>query len=396
MKKIKVLYGHNFYLQQGGEDTTFSVEVNLLRQNGHDVVEYTENNKSIEKMNLINFVFMTHWSWETYQKLINVIRKERPDIVHFQNTFPLISPSAYDACRDAGVPVVQALQNPRLMCPSANFYRDGKLCQDCLGKTPPWPGIIHGCYRKSRLQTLVVASFLTFHRIKKTWKKKVDFFIISTDFYRQKFIEGGLPADKLLVKPHFIHPDPGTRSEQSQGDYALFVNRLDPEKGVRTLLAAWKNLNDIPLKIIGSGQLENEIIQFRQDNDLSNAIELLGQLPRDEVMKKYKEARFLVWPSEGFYETFGYVAVESFSCGVPVIASRIGVLRDIVTDGVTGLHFNPGDPEDLAIKVRWAWEHPVEMAEMGRNARCEYEEKYTADKNYDMLMEIYQRAIQSK
>jgi len=394
--KIKVLYSHNYYLQPGGEDTTFTSEVSLLRDNGHEVFEYIEHNRRIEKMNRISLALKAHWSRETYHKLTNLISKERPDIAHFQNTFPLISPSAYYACRDAGVPVIQALQNPRLLCPSANFYRAGGLCQDCLGKTPPWHGVIHGCYHGSPLQTMAVASMLSLHRWLKIYETKVDFFIVVMDFYRRKFIEGGLPAAKLLVKPHFIYPDPGSRSDQQQGEYALFVNRLNPEKGIRKLLAAWENLKDIPLKIMGSGQLEGEINQFRQAHVLSTTIEMVGRLSRDELMKGYKDARFFVWPSEGYSETFGYVAVESFSCGVPVIASGIGVAKDIVTDGITGLHFNSGDPDDLAAKVRWAWEHPVEIAEMGRNARREYEEKYTAERNYGLLMEIYQKAILSK
>jgi glycosyltransferase involved in cell wall biosynthesis len=239
----------------------------------------------------------------------------------------------------------------------------------------------------------VVASMLSFHRWIKTWNSKAGFYLVATKFYQRKFIEGGLPAEKVLLKPHFISPDPEPRPEDQHGEYALFIGRLDPEKGVRTLLEAWKTLKAIPLIIRGGGQMECEVSQFIKDNDLSKIIDVIGRLSKEELTEKIKKARFLVWPSEGFYETFGYVAVESFSCGVPVIASRIGVLREIVADGVTGLHFTPGDSQDLAAKVRWAWEHPAEMAEMGRNARREYEAKYTAEKNYGLLMEIYQRAI---
>jgi glycosyltransferase involved in cell wall biosynthesis len=173
----------------------------------------------------------------------------------------------------------------------------------------------------------------------------------------------------------------------------MFIGRLDPEKGVLTLLEAWKTLKDIPLIIRGDGQMENEVNRFIQDNDLSNMIEVTGRLSKEELTNKIKDARFLVWPSEGYFETFGYVAVESFSCRVPVVGSRIGAMSEIVTDGGTGLHFNPGDSQDLASKVQWAWEHPAEMDEMGRNARREFEAKYTAEKNYGMLMNIYQRAI---
>jgi glycosyltransferase involved in cell wall biosynthesis len=154
-------------------------------------------------------------------------------------------------------------------------------------------------------------------------------------------------------------------------------------------------LDTVPLKIRGSGQLENESKQFITENSLSNTIEVVGRLSKEELINLIKGSRFLIWPSEGYYETFGYVAVESFSCGVPVITSHIGVLGEIVKDGTTGLHFNPGDSVDLAAKVRWAWDHPDEMLRMGQNARKEYEEKYTAERNYEMMMAIYQQAIEN-
>lgn len=393
MKKIKVLHVHNYYLQAGGEDTAFSAEVSLLRDHGHEVVEYTDHNSRIETMSKASVAVQTLWSRDSYHKLAGILQRERPDVVHFHNTFPLISPSAYYACHKAGIPVIQSLDNPRLICPSANFFRDGRLCQDCLGKTPPWPGIIHRCYHNSSIHTAVVVSMLSLHRWISTWNSKVGFYLVATEFYKRKFIEGGLPGVKVLVKPHFIYPDPEPRPGDQYGEYALFIGRLDPEKGVRTLFETWKTLKGIPLVIRGGGQMENEVSQFIKDNDLSNFIHVIGRLSKEELTEKIKAARFLVWPSEGYYETFGYVAVESFSCGVPVITSRIGVLSEIVTDGVTGLHFIPGDSQDLAAKVQWAWDHPVEMAEMGRNARREFEAKYTAEKNYGMLMNIYQRAF---
>jgi glycosyltransferase involved in cell wall biosynthesis len=389
----KIIHVHNFYLESGGEDTAFSAEVDLLRRNGQNIIEYLDHNQRIEAMNKVSVAAQTIWSWNSYDKLVKVLRREHPDVVHFHNTFPLISPSAYYACRKTGVPVIQSLDNPRLLCPSANFYRNGQLCQDCLGKTPAWPGIIHSCYHASPLQTAVVASMISLNRWIKTWESKIDIYLVATEFYRRKFIEGGLPSDKIVIMPHFIYPDPGIRPADRDGKYALFIGRLEPEKGVRTMLSAWKILKDIPLKIRGNGNLDYETAKFIHDNDLSGRVEIIGRLSEDELTETVKGARFLVWPSEGYYETFGYVAVESFSCGVPVIATRLGVPAEIVTDRVTGLHFNPGDQDDLAEKVRWAWENPDEMANMGLEARRIYELKYTAEKNYQALIDIYREVI---
>jgi len=216
----------------------------------------------------------------------------------------------------------------------------------------------------------------------------ISVYIVSTPFYRRKFIEAGFPEEKLRLKPHFVE-DPGV-VHRDQG-YAVFVGRLSPEKGVSTLLRACEKLGNIPIKIRGDGPLLPEVKEVARKS--GGTVEILPRLDRDGLNKVIAGARFLIWPSEGYYETFGYVAVEAFSCGVPVIASRVGVAEEIVHDRQTGLHFNYGDADDLAAKVEWAWQHPDEMEAMGRAARAEYEAKYTPERNYPILMDIYRRAL---
>ena len=388
---MRILMVHNYYQQPGGEDVVFAAEADLLRRYGHSVLEYTEDNARINGMNRFRVAVQTIWSSPSRERILKLMRAERPDVIHFHNTFPLVSPSVYSACRELDIPVVQSLHNPRLLCPAATFYRNGQICEDCLGKTIPWPAMLHGCYRGSRMQTAGVASMLIVHRWLKTWAKHIDAYIVFTEFYRQKFIKGGLPEDKLIVKPHFIFPDP-MKKTPALGPQAAFIGRLQPEKGVLTLLRAWQRAPVIPLRIVGEGPLKNEVQSFINAHGLDN-ISVSGHLDRDSVMAIIKQSRFLVWPSEGHYETFGLVAVEAFACGVPVIASRAGAMAEIVEDGRTGLLFNPGDPEDLAAKVRWAVEHTDAIAQMGENARSEYESKYTAEKNYEMLLGIYEKVI---
>ena len=389
---MKILIVHNYYQQPGGEDVVFNAETELLREQGHEVIHYTDNNSRIEDMSNFSTALNTLWSSDSKVKMTDLLTSAKPDIAHFHNTFLLTSPSAYYACKEANVPVVQSLHNPRLLCPSANLYRNGKVCEDCVGKTFPMPGVMHGCYRSSRAQTAVVAAMLTLHRWLKTWEDKVDTYIVFTEFYKNKFIEGGLPSEKIVLKPHFISPDPQCRTE-GPGEYALFIGRLDKEKGIPTLLKAWKNNSNIPLKIRGSGDLSEYIENYINRNNLTN-IEIVGRQTTQDLFKLIKNSRFLVWPSEGYYETFGLVAIEAFACGVPVIASRIGTLAENVTDGYTGLHFTPGDADDLSSKISWAWNNPDDMAEMGRNARIEYESKYTPEKNYQMLLDIYEKTIE--
>lgn len=389
---MKILLVHNTYQYPGGEDIVFEREAALLREHGHTVVTYTRSNAEVRNFSPAAKALLPLrmiWARDAVHDLRALIAAEKPDVAHFHNTHFMISPAAYTACCEAGVPVVQSLHNPRLLCPAATFTRNDRSCQDCLGKTPPWPGILHACYRDSRLQTAAVAAMLTVHHWRRTWATQVACHVVSTEFYRQRFIEGGLPADKLVVKPHFVAPDPLPR-EHEPSDYALYAGRLEPVKGVRVLLAAWEQMGAIPLKVRGEGPL---LAEFQALAARHRAVEVIERLAPEALIQLIKGARFLVWPSLGYYETFGLVAIEAFACGVPVIASRTGVMAEVVTDGVTGLHFTAGDPADLAAKVRWAWDHPAEMAEMGRAARREFEQKYTAERNYAQLLHIYESLL---
>ena len=308
--------------------------------------------------------------------------------MHFFNTFPLISPAAYYACRQARVPVVQSLNNPRLICPAGTFYRNGNRCEDCAGKWFPWPAVVHACYRESRPQNATVAAMLATHRTLGTWQERVDAYLVATEFYRRKFIAAGIPANQLHVSPHFVGPDPGVRTHP--GEYALFIGRLAPEKGVPTLLRAWQRLSGIPLRVRGEGPLTPEVERLAAAR---GEVQTVPRLPAEEKFRLIQGARFLIWPSEGYYETFGLVAAEAFACGVPVIASRTGVAEEMVTEGRTGLFFRAGDAEELAAKARWAWDHAEELYEMGRAARQEYEARFTAEQHYRSLMEIYAAAL---
>ena len=390
-ERLRVISVYNRYLNRGGEEEVFELEGKLLNEHGHEVTLVTEDVHNphglIESIRLASDVI---WSKSWYARFEALLKEKKPQLVHVHNAFPTISPSIYYACRQAGVAVVQSLHNPRLICPAATFYRDGHACEDCLGKLLPWPSVLHGCYQNSRIRTSVVATMLTVHRCLDTWRELIDIFIVFTEFYRRKFIQGGLPGNKIVVKPHFVDPDPGLKS--NRGNYALFIGRLSPEKGVRTLLGAWKQLRNIPLKIRGNGPLLAEVQDFAAQG--KRCIEVLPKrLLSPEWADLMRGARFLVWPSEGYYETFGLVAIEAFAFGMPVIASRTGAMAEIVANHQTGLLFTAGDSEDLASKVSWAWTHQDEMDTIGQNARCEFEAKYTAEQNYEMLVDIYQRAM---
>jgi len=386
MSRLRVLLVHNHYRERGGEDTVFAAETELLRRNGVDVVTYEEHSERAESLPPLQLAVEVVWSQGSRRRLAAAIKRFRPDVVHFHNPFPLISPSAYYACRAAGVAVVQRLPNYRLLCPGANLVRDGRVCEDCVGRSLPWPALVHGCYRGSRPATASVASMLVAHRMLGTWQRMVDIYVPPSEFARAKFIEGGLPAERIIAKPNFVDPDPGPGAHE--GGFALYVGRLSEEKGVGTLLRAWNELGeDAPtLKVVGSGPLERLLA------DAPRTVEWLGRRSKAEVFALMQDASMLIFPSDCF-ESFGLAMAEAYATGLPVIASRHGSMAEIVVEGKTGLLFEPGTPSSLAERVRWALAHPEEMRAMGHAARITYEERYTASRNFQLLRAIYEKAI---
>lgn len=390
---MKILLVHNSYQQPGGEDVVFDQECEMLRRAGHAVLTYRRNNSEVDQYRGIHRISLLPkmlWAADTRQDFVTLLRRQKPTLVHVHNTLLFVSPSIFSVCVEASVPVIQTLHNYRLLCPAATFFRDGAACEECVDHGL-WRGVYHGCYRDSRSATAAVALMLAVHRTRHTWDREIAGYIALSEFARSKFLEAGLPADKLFVKPNFVHPDPGPRAVD--GDYVLFVGRLSPPKHIYTLLDAWSRLpTRIPLRLIGAGRQRSELEAEALRRNLGS-VQFLGHLPRAETILAIREARFLVFPSE-WYENFPVTIAESFACGVPVICSRLGAMQEIVDDGVSGLHFTAGGAEDLAEKVKWLWYHREQGRQMGKEARRRYEQKYTAEQNYPLLMDIYRRAIE--
>lgn len=389
---MKILVAHNFYQRPGGEDAACRAEIRLLRGAGHEVIEYMRHNDEIRASSFFERAglgWRTSWSPRSSRELNDILAAESPDVAHFHNTFPLISPSAYYACRAAGVPVVQTLHNYRLLCPGGNLFRDGRVCEDCVSHSV-LHSIAHGCYRQSRMATSAVAGMLVLHGLVRTWVKQVDLFLVCTEFARRKFVEAGFDGDRIVVKPNFVSPDPGPRAQQ--GSVALFMGRLSPEKGPQLLPAAWTKLRVvIPLELAGDGPLRTSL-----ESDCARlglrSVHFSGWLDPQNAMERLRAARFLIVPST-CYEGFPMAIAEAYACGVPVIAAGHGGLAEIVHHGRTGLHFRPDDAGDLAAKVEWAWARPDEMEAMGRAARAAFEARYTPEIALGHLESVYSLLI---
>ena len=384
---MNILVAHNFYQQPGGEDQCMAAEAQMLRARGHDVIEYCVHNDAIAQISRLRAAARTVWSGAAARELRRLLRAHRPQVAHFHNTFPLISPAAYYACRAEAVPVVQTVHNFRLLCANALLFRDGAACEDCLGRPVAWPALRHKCYRGDRAATGAVAAMLAAHRALGTWRDAVTLYIAPTEFVRRTLARGGLPAERIVVKPHFTQgnmPPGGGR-----GGYALFVGRLSAEKGIDTLIEAWRRLaGGFPLKIVGDGPMARRV---REAAARDRAIEWLGRQPRAGVRALMGDAAFLVAPSK-CYETFGLVVIEAYAAGTPVLAPGGGAIAELVQEWRTGWHFKPGDAADLAEKLRHLVANPAAPAAMRPAARREFARKYAEEPNYAALMAIYARA----
>lgn len=384
---MRIVVAHNYYQQAGGEDQCVAQEVALLQEHGHDVTLFSLDNDSIDRMGRVSLAGATIWNRGAHATLRTLLRANRAEIVHFHNTFPLISPAAYYAARGEGAKVVQTLHNYRLACANAQLLREGRVCEDCLTGFAPWKSIQRRCYRGSRAASAVTTAMLAAHRAAGTWRNAVDAYIALTEFGRGKFVAAGLPPERIVVKPNFVSPDPGPGRG---GQFGIFVGRLSPEKGVATLLEAWRLLGgEVPLRIIGDGPLAPMV----RDAALSNpGIEWLGKQPLDAVYRLLGEAAFAVLPSICF-EGFPRVIAEAFSTGTPVIASRMGAMAEVVDEDRTGLLFAPDNPGDLARAVRQLLSDPAALARMRGLARAKYERRYAANVNYERLMQVYAFAL---
>jgi glycosyltransferase involved in cell wall biosynthesis len=378
---MKILMAHNRYLTRGGEDNVFDQERDLLRANGHEVIEYVKDNHDLPESR-VRVAVDAIWSRSTVREVEALVEAHRPDVLHVHNVTPQISPAIYYAAARRSVPVVQTLHNYRLLCASALLMREGRVCEDCVGKQLAWPAVKHACYRGDRLASAVAAATTDVHRRLGTWRNQVTRYIALCEFARDKLLRAGLPETKVVIKPNFAVDEHAGVALDGPRSGGLFVGRMSVEKGLDVLFEAWRSLST-QLRIIGPGQAD--VIEQARSYP---GIDVVGFVDKAHLPAEMRRSAFIVLPSI-VYEGFPMVVAEAYAAGLPIIASRLGALGELVEDGSTGLHFTPGDGHDLAEKVRWAEQNPEEIQKMGRRAREVYESRYTPEASYRRLMEIY-------
>lgn len=390
--KIMIIHNQHRIGSASGDDVVVQNEIELLEKFGNTVAIYGKNNSDYEKKNLVGKLadgIQIPWSFTNYKEIKRITRKQKPDIVHIHTFFPFVTPSVYIAATEMGKPIIQTLHDFRFFCPQAFFFKNGQICEICRSKGLH-NAILNKCFQNSFIKSSI--SVLTLRLIRDfNVIDKISAFITFTEFGKRKFSQLGIPSNKIFIKPHFL-PDGYKQLSYNKNEkvkHFLFLGRLGDEKGIEFLIDAWQQIADIPLVIIGSGPLEASI--RRQTENMTN-VKYIGFIPHDDVFRELEKAYAVIMPSL-WYETFGMTIMEAYSVGVPVIATNLGAMADLVISGKTGLLFERKNRKELIEKAKWLWENREERNRMGINARKEFEEKYTAEKNYKMLMNIYEKAI---
>lgn len=382
----RILLLHNSYKQPGGEDTVFAAETALLREAGYEVHSKIVANDTIAGIASKARAFWTaphdgaRKAW-----MGQLMDRTGAAVVHIHNFFPLLTPAVHQAAAERGAAVVQSLHNYRLLCAGAQFLRNGQVCEKCLHGSRLW-GVFHRCYRGSLPGSASLAAMQSRASRRKTWQRNVHRFIALTEFARAKFITGGLPADRIVVKPNFTVPPQAGAPPTPEREGALFVGRLSVEKGVWTLVKAWRALPDIPLTIAGDGPERALLTAEAPPN-----VRFVGQVSRAEVDAHMRRAACLVMPSIWF-EGFPMTLVEAFANGLPVIGSRLGALEEVIEHGRTGLLVTPGEADELAGRVGEAFKARDPLRQMGEAARQRYLDSYSPQANLQQLLRIYGEA----
>lgn len=384
---MKVVQVHNRYRIWGGEDTVVDSILSGMIDHGVEVIGFIQESYSSASRSRLQLIESLGglYSRAAYRKMKHLIWQEKPDVVHVHNLFPLISPSILLACRKEGIPVVMSCHNYRLVCPIGSLFSHGEICERCNG------GHEYVCLLKNCTGNIIQSGVYAFRnwaaRILRLYKDNVTIYVVPSDFVRRKLIEFGFNDNKFILVPHGVQ-SPSIESNSTEGHYIAYVGRISPEKGIHVLLRAAKLCPEIPIRIAGNHSGQTGILQSAPSN-----VKFLGHLSPNELEDFYKAARFVVFPSV-HYEIYGLGAPEAMGHSLPVIASRIGGVQEIVDDNVTGMLFEPGNTQDLAKKMKFLWNSPKACMKMGRAGRKKAKTEYDLQKFFQQLKVAFARGIE--
>jgi glycosyltransferase involved in cell wall biosynthesis len=392
---LRVLVCHNYYRRRSGEGSVVHREIELLEEQGHLVTLFSYDNLDAEKLGALKIGTRAIYSRQTGRDLEQVLQSNTFDIAHVHNTWLLLSPAIYRYLWKSGIPVVKTIHNYRWLCPIGTFYRDGDRCHDCVEKFGgALHGVLHRCYRGSLPASIATATRLIFHRdLLHTYQRYIDVVVVQNEFVRKNLISYGFPQEKMEIKGNFLKRNEIGKTVTE--DFGIFAGRLEATKGLSTLLDACEK-SGIKLRIFGKGPMHAWLKeQIDRRFATTEQVQLMGYVSREEILENFANARALVFPSE-WYESYPISIVEAMAHGKPVISSNIGGMLSIITDEKNGLFFEVGDPDSLSDQMKRLWSDDELYARLSEGARKTYEEQMSPEANYELLMGIYQKAIDSR
>ena len=394
---MKILAIHNFHRKgsASGDDQVFKSETALLESHGNEVIRYTVSNDEFDKAGVfgkLQATFGMLWSFKNYKAVKELCEREKPDIVHIHTFFPLLSPSILYAAKRSGCKVVTTLHDTRFVCPCSTSLRGTQLCNEC-GDGHYFRMCRYGCFKGSKLQSVIVAFIFKYHRIRKSFYKQIDKYICLNENQIRLLTDIGFDRDKIIKKYNFV-PDAEANLKEVRVDglperYVVFYGRIGEEKGIRILMKIWDE-SDIPLVVMGGGPLEDE---FKQWAEKKKNVYYLGYTEHNKCLSIVKGAEFVIFPSI-WYEGCSMVEIETESLGKGLIATDLGFSVEAIEGGVNGYKVKLGDVEGFRERIAVLWDNHKKCQEIGLNARFDYESKYMPEDNYKQLLDIYKNVLE--
>ncbi len=394
---MKVLAIHNFHRKgsASGDDQVFKSETALLEEHGHTVIRYSVSNDEFDAVGVIGKVLITFgmlWSQKNYKKVMEIIKREKPDVVHVHTFFPLLSPSILYAAKHCGCKVIATLHDTRFICPCATSLCGTDICNKC-GDGNYLRMFRYSCFKNSRLQSLLVALIFTFHRWKRSFYNQIDGYICLNNNQIRLLKNTGFEETKIIKKYNFVPDAQANILPEADPNlperYAVFYGRIGEEKGISNLMKIWDKIEDIPLVVMGAGPMEKEFSSWAKGKD---NVYFLGYTQHEKCLGIVKYGEFVVFPSI-WYEGCSMVEIEAESLGKPLIATELGFSEEAIQDGVNGYKVKLNHINGFVNKIRMLWNDSELCVAMGKNARRDYEAKYQPEDNYEQLINIYRSFI---
>tara|TARA_R110000796_G_scaffold118864_1_gene232707 strand:- start:63192 stop:64346 length:1155 start_codon:yes stop_codon:yes gene_type:complete len=381
---MKVLQVHNIYQGKTGEETVVEEEKKILERHGHTVIQYIKDNSdldrysSLDKLRLLGFL---HSSKSIGKELGEFIEREKPDVCHVHNTFPLITPIVYEICKSKNLPVVQTLHNYKMVCTNSLLFRNGEVCEACLNKSL-YNSIKFKCYRDSYLATAAQAHVIQHHRNIGTWDNLIDRYVCLTEFQKEKVFGGSLRG-KVVVKPNFLAEN---NLETVRENFFLFVGRLNDSKGLQDLLYLFRRNSHSNFVLIGKSDNPEIFSEFKN-------VKHLGERNRDVVLENMRKCKAVIFPSK-YYEGMPMVILEAFSLKKPVISRNRGAMASMINDKINGLKYEL--ESELITAVDLMENKPELVNQLGEQAYKDYKAKYTEEKGYENLINLYSEVLSAR